>query len=93
MISTSIDTNTLPTLKEGDSGLSVKLLQKLLIEIYDYDYVVYDAYFGNPTKQAVQQFQREYDHTVEYKLPEPSYNDYGMVNQITWQALAENISC
>lgn len=69
----------LPTLKQGDTGPAVALLQRLLV-IYGYPTIVgaVDGSFGPKTYNAVVQFQR--DQNLEKKD--------GVVASVTWNQLA-----
>jgi peptidoglycan hydrolase-like protein with peptidoglycan-binding domain len=73
---------TLPTLQQGDRGVAVKLLQKILIEVYGYENVIYNALYQEPTEAAVKEFQQKQGLYVD-----------GVVGPVTWENLAENISC
>lgn len=68
----------LPTLKQGDTGPAVALLQRLLV-IYGYPTIVgaVDGSFGPKTYNAVVQFQR--DQNLEKKD--------GVVASVTWNQL------
>lgn len=68
----------LPTLKQGDSGPAVALLQRLLI-LYGYPSLVgaVDGQFGKKTFDAVVQFQRDQNLT----------NKDGVVGATTWKQL------
>jgi peptidoglycan hydrolase-like protein with peptidoglycan-binding domain len=72
---------TLPTLQQGNSGLAVSLLQRLLV-LYGYQDLLgtagVDGIFGPNTKNAVVQFQR--DQNIDPKD--------GIVGQTTWSQLA-----
>jgi peptidoglycan hydrolase-like protein with peptidoglycan-binding domain len=56
-------TINMPTLRRGDTGLVVKILQKLL-NAYGYKLKV-DGSFGPITEAAVKDFQKKYSLTVD----------------------------
>lgn len=62
------------TLKLGDNGNDVKKLQNILIE-YDYN-ILNDGVFGDNTKNAVMDYQKKHDLTVD-----------GIVGNKTWDSL------
>lgn len=68
----------LPLTKSGDSGESVRLIQKLLIFFGDLSDQYYNAYFGEETKQAVKRFQRRHNLL-----------DDGDVGNETWHKLTD----
>ena len=69
----------LPTLKNGSKGDVVKLLQKLLGEIYDIEVSGgYDGDFGSGTEKAVKAFQKKKGLTVD-----------GIVGKKTWSKLLD----
>lgn len=62
---------------------AIKLLQKILIEIYAYDYIETTEYgiaFGETTENAVKDFQTKSGLVID-----------GVVSRFTWEALMENI--
>jgi peptidoglycan hydrolase-like protein with peptidoglycan-binding domain len=61
---------------QGDTGQAVRALQRLLHDKFGYGEVNVDADFGPITKNAVLDFQAEYDLDVD-----------GIVGPDTWQAL------
>jgi peptidoglycan hydrolase-like protein with peptidoglycan-binding domain len=61
---------------QGDSGPAVRALQVLLSDKFDYDQIAVDGDFGPITRDAVEDFQDEYDLAVD-----------GIVGPDTWQAL------
>lgn len=63
-----------PILRKGDSGSDVRKLQEMLYD-YGYDLAV-DGKFGDQTKQAVENFQKEMHLQVD-----------GIVGDKTWAAL------
>lgn len=69
----------LPTLKQGDSGSAVAIVQRLLV-LYGYQSILgaVDGNFGSSTTNAVTQFQR--DQNLELKD--------GTVGSETWRTLA-----
>ncbi|MBF2001646.1 MAG: peptidoglycan-binding protein [Synechococcales cyanobacterium M58_A2018_015] len=71
-------TKDLPSLKQGDRGPAVALLQRLLV-LYGYPNLVgaVDGVFGSRTQSAVLQFQR--DQNLIKKD--------GVVGDETWQQL------
>jgi N-acetylmuramoyl-L-alanine amidase len=56
-------TINMPILRRGDTGLVVKILQKLL-NAYGYNLKV-DGIFGEKTEAAVKGFQKKYSLTVD----------------------------
>lgn len=68
----------LPLTKIGDSGESVRLIQKLLILFDELSDQYYNAYFGEETRQAVKRFQRRHD-----------LHDDGDVGNETWHKLTD----
>lgn len=65
-----------PTLRQGDSGVYVKYLQeKLTSKLYPLGAA--DGVFGNATRQAVVEFQRENDLTPD-----------GIVGPLTWELVS-----
>ena len=70
-------TINMPTLRKNDTGLAVKILQKLL-KCYGYGLKV-DGIFGPKTEAAVKDFQKKYKLTVD-----------GIVGPKTYNALADN---
>jgi peptidoglycan hydrolase-like protein with peptidoglycan-binding domain len=62
---------------QGDTGQAVRALQRLLHDKFGYGEVNVDGDFGPITKNAVLDFQAEYDLDVD-----------GIVGPDTWQALA-----
>lgn len=74
-----IPTENLPTLRKGNTGEYVTLLQtKLLQKGYDLGKYSIDGDFGSATLTAVKQFQRDHGLTVD-----------GVVGKTTWTALNE----
>lgn len=74
-----IPTENLPTLRRGNTGEYVTLLQtKLLQKGYDLGKYGIDGDFGSATLTAVKQFQRDHGLTVD-----------GVVGKATWTALNE----
>lgn len=71
--------NTDMRLAEGDRGLLVGRLQRLL-RLHRFDDVIMDEVFGGTTRQAVTQFQQRYEL-------EPT----GTVDSETWGALKETL--
>ncbi|MFB2980224.1 peptidoglycan-binding protein [Microseira sp. BLCC-F43] len=67
----------MPTLRRNDTGLAVKILQKVL-NCYKYGLKV-DVIFGATTEAAVKDFQKKYKLTVD-----------GIVGSKTYNALADN---
>jgi peptidoglycan hydrolase-like protein with peptidoglycan-binding domain len=61
---------------QGDTGQAVRALQVLLREKFGYNAVAVDGDFGPITRDAVEDFQDEYDLDVD-----------GIVGPNTWQAL------
>ena len=61
---------------QGDTGQAVRALQRLLHDKFAYNNVQVDADFGPITRDAVEDFQEEYDLSVD-----------GIVGPQTWQAL------
>ena len=75
------DTQTLPTLRKGDKGDSVRYLQTLLMERgYDLGKWGVDGDFGNQTETAVKRFQRDWDLTQD-----------GVVGKKTWDTLLSTL--
>ena len=66
-----------PTLRKGDSGEEVRLLQERLNEL-GYDCGEADGKFGTKTKNAVVKFQTEHELSPD-----------GVVGRLTWAALDE----
>ena len=70
------------TLQQGDSGESVRLLQKYLNAIAQYygdiPRLDEDGIFGNQTRNAIYEFQRLY-----------LFEDTGIVDSITWYRIVE----
>lgn len=74
------DTQTLPTLRKGDKGNSVKYLQTLLLERgYDLGKWGADGDFGAQTEKAVKQFQRDWGLVED-----------GVVGKKTWAVLTSS---
>lgn len=74
-----IPTDNLPTLRKGNTGEYVTLLQtKLLQKGYDLGKYGVDGDFGSATLAAVKQFQKDHGLTVD-----------GVVGKNTWAALNE----
>ena len=72
-------TGNLPTLRKGNTGEYVTLLQtKLLQKGYDLGKYGVDGDFGSATLQAVKQFQKDHGLAVD-----------GVVGKATWAALNE----
>lgn len=72
--------NDLPTLKKGLQTEGVRLLQQILILRYKYK-ITFDANFGEKTEDAVKDFQRKHNLTID-----------GIVGVNTWRALGANIA-
>ncbi len=73
----NISNNSLPTLRFGQSGLSVKVLQRLL---QSNGYAIgADGFFGVLTETAVKAFQSQRNVVED-----------GIVGQVTWGELTEN---
>ena len=71
---------TMPTLRKGDKGDYVSILQnKLLVRGYKLPRFGADGDFGNETLEAVKQFQRDHGLTAD-----------GVVGAKTWEALEKN---
>lgn len=71
---------TMPTLRKGDKGDYVSILQnKLLVRGYKLPRFGADGDFGNETLEAVKQFQRDHGLTAD-----------GVVGAKTWGALESN---
>ncbi len=75
-ISTTANRNFLPTLHFGHRGISVKVLQRLLI--YNGYAISVDGIFGALTETAVKAFQNQHDLGVD-----------GVVGNKTWRALSQ----
>ena len=72
--------HTMPTLRKGDKGDYVSILQnKLLVRGYKLPRFGADGDFGNETLEAVKQFQRDHGLTAD-----------GVVGAKTWGALESN---
>ncbi len=69
----------LPTLKQGDSGPAVAVVQRFLV-LYGYQDILgaVDGDFGSKTANAVMQFQRDQNLKVKD----------GVVGPETWRTLA-----
>jgi len=74
----------LPQLYRGmEYNNAVKLLQKILIEIYGYEVIETTEYgiaFGENTENSVKEFQSKSGLAID-----------GVVSRFTWEALMENI--
>ncbi|QLE56368.1 peptidoglycan-binding protein [Nostoc sp. TCL26-01] len=86
LIATAYTDITLPTLRQGDRGRSVQLLQKILsdngflnaagVRLGNPSGAVVDGVFGVITESAVKDLQRRYNIPVT-----------GRVNPVTWEVL------
>ncbi|WP_081512113.1 peptidoglycan-binding domain-containing protein [Nocardia donostiensis] len=65
-----------PTLRRGDDGVCVAVVQLIVSDYYGNGTVEVDGVFGSRTQQAVRNFQRYYDIRVD-----------GIVGPQTWDAL------
>jgi peptidoglycan hydrolase-like protein with peptidoglycan-binding domain len=78
--------NTLPTLRQGDSGLAVRILQQLLNYFgVPQQPLKLDGVFGTSTLQAVKDFQN---------LPDPPVGKLttdGIVGAKTWDKLSRTV--
>jgi peptidoglycan hydrolase-like protein with peptidoglycan-binding domain len=90
----------LPTLREGDSGDTVRFLEQLLASIYWYGQrpgyptlittiVTLDAKYDNQCKQIITEFQQNYNATFPY--PSPDIVVDGITGPQTWKALGDAI--
>lgn len=77
---TQAATKKMPALRKGDSGLAVKVLQRLLIaQGYDFtNNLKVDGVFGLKTEEAVAALQKRRSLTVD-----------GVVGDNTWISLSE----
>ncbi|NET44766.1 peptidoglycan-binding protein [Okeania sp. SIO2B3] len=100
MTVSTMTVSTMPVLKEGDSGDSVRFLEQLLSSIYWFglqqgrpalitDNVIFDAQYDNQTKQIVTEFQKNYNAT--FPFPSPDIAVDGVVGPETWKALGDAI--
>jgi peptidoglycan hydrolase-like protein with peptidoglycan-binding domain len=86
LIATAYTDLTLPTLREGDRGEDVALLQQILLDngflgaagvrLGNVEAVDVDGVFGSVTASAVRDLQQRYD-----------ISDTGQVNPTTWEIL------
>lgn len=86
LIATAYTDLTLPTLRRGDCGRSVQLLQQILsdngflhaagVRLGDPDGAIVDGIFGRVTQAAVRDLQRRYQIPVT-----------GQVSPLTWEVL------
>jgi peptidoglycan hydrolase-like protein with peptidoglycan-binding domain len=86
LIATAYTDLTLPTLREGDRGEDVALLQQILLDngflgaagvrLGNIEAVNVDGVFGSVTASAVRDLQQRYD-----------ISDTGQVNPTTWEVL------
>ncbi len=72
------DSQSLPALRFGDSGVAVRVLQRLLLS-NGYNPVRVDGMFGALTEAAVRAFQNNRNLVVD-----------GIVGQRTWYELTRN---
>jgi peptidoglycan hydrolase-like protein with peptidoglycan-binding domain len=89
LVATAYTDLTLPTLRQGDRGEDVVLLQQILLDngflgaagvrLGDLDGVAVDGVFGAVTASAVRDLQQRYE------IP-----DTGQVNPTTWEVLDMN---
>ncbi len=100
MTVSTMTVSTMPVLKEGDSGDSVRFLEQLLSSIYWFGLqqgrpslitsnVRFDAQYDNQTKQIVTEFQQNYNAT--FPFPSPDITVDGVVGPQTWKALGDAI--
>lgn len=68
----------LPVLRKGDTGGAVRLLQNILIYLNYFDQDLRTGNFQDDTEQAVKNFQKEYDLSVD-----------GVVGPKTWDMLGD----
>jgi peptidoglycan hydrolase-like protein with peptidoglycan-binding domain len=86
LIATAYTDLTLPTLREGDRGEDVALLQQILLDngflgaagvrLGNLEGVTVDGVFGSVTASAVRDLQQRYE-----------ISDTGQVNPTTWEVL------
>ncbi len=99
MTTSTLDASqTLPILKEGESGEAVRFLEQLLSSIYRFGLpvgkpsliktnVTFDAKYDSQCKQIVKSFQENYNAT----FPSPNIIVDGIVGPQTWKALGDAI--
>lgn len=91
---------SLPLLKEGDSGDAVRFLEQLLSSIYWFGLpadkpslittnVIFDGNYDSQCKQIVTEFQENYNAT--FPFPSPTIQVDGIVGPETWKALGDAI--
>ncbi len=98
--STLSASQTLPILKQGDSGDAVRFLEQLLSSIYWFGLpigkpslittnVTFDGEYDSQCKQIVTEFQQNYN--ASFPFPAPDITVDGEVGPQTWKALGDAI--
>ncbi|MDF5715536.1 MAG: peptidoglycan-binding domain-containing protein [Rhizonema sp. NSF051] len=70
-------TSNLPTLRLGDNGEAVRLIQQLLVNFHGFS-IQFNANFTQETQNAVKDFQGSHRLQVT-----------GIVDRLTWRALGD----
>ncbi|MUG93609.1 peptidoglycan-binding protein [Scytonema sp. UIC 10036] len=93
-------TPELPSLREGDSGDSVRFLEQLLASIFWFSQqpgrpslistnVKFDAKYDSQCKQIITEFQQNYN--AIFPFPSPDIKVDGITGPETWKALGDAI--
>ncbi|MBW4622685.1 MAG: peptidoglycan-binding protein [Cyanosarcina radialis HA8281-LM2] len=91
---------TLPILKQGDSGEAIRFLEQLLSSLYwgfkgnpgmglVQTLVTFDGNYDSQTTKAVREFQENYN--ITFPPPAPNIQVDGQVGEETWRALGDAI--
>ena len=97
-MATVMATGSLPLLRNGDSGPSVRFLEQLLSSIYWFsrgknwptlitENVIFDAKYDDQCERIVREFQQNYN--AVFPWPAPTIAVDGEVGPETWQALGD----
>jgi len=99
-MTTTISMATLPVLKKGNSGDSVRFLEQLLTSLFWFsqqpnspilvtENVKFDAEYDEQCERIVKEFQANYNST--FPAPAPNILVDGVVGEQTWKALVDAI--
>ena len=99
-MATVMATGSLPLLRNGDSGPSVRFLEQLLTSIYRFgqrtsgpilitEDIIFDARYDDQCERIVREFQQNYN--AVFPWPAPNITVDGIVGPQTWQALGDAI--
>lgn len=100
IMSTTISMATLPVLRNGNSGDSVRFLEQLLTSVFWFsqqqhspilitENVNFDGVYDEQCERIVKEFQANYN--TNFPAPAPNILVDGVVGEQTWKALGDAI--